>query len=421
MNKYLIIFLLLASIKTKAQLNQIAQGNANTEYYQQGAYGAVLGFEFRSVFTDTLSANSYLSGALKNRPGFVIRCGNKLYMRSSDLTIWNEVTPPAQFNPIAGTNISLSGTYPNITFNSTSAGTVTSVSGTLNRITSTGGTTPVIDIDASYAGQTSITTLGTIGTGVWQGTAITDSYVSSSSNWNTAYNDRLKWDGGATGLTASTGRTSLGGTTVGQNFFTLTNPSAITFPRINADNTVSTLDAATFRSDIGAGTGSVTSVSGTLNRISSTGGANPVIDIDGAYIGQTSITTLGTIGTGTWNGSIVESIYGGTGINNGGRTLTINTNSGTINFSGSGKTLTVPDNASVTGTNTGDQNIFSSIPVSGQTTVTANSTATALTFIAGTNVTITTNNTTKEITFAASSGSSGLTFAQTSALMIIRY
>jgi hypothetical protein len=29
-------------------------------------------------------------------------------------------------------------------------------------------------------------------------------------NWNTAYTDRLKWDGGATGLVAATGRTSLG-------------------------------------------------------------------------------------------------------------------------------------------------------------------------------------------------------------------
>lgn len=44
-------------------------------------------------------------------------------------------------------------------------GTVTSVSGTTNRITSTGGATPVIDISASYVGQSSITTLGTITTG----------------------------------------------------------------------------------------------------------------------------------------------------------------------------------------------------------------------------------------------------------------
>lgn len=51
-------------------------------------------------------------------------------------------------------------------------GTVTSVSGTTNRITSTGGTTPVIDISASYVGQSSITTLGTIGTGTWSATTI---------------------------------------------------------------------------------------------------------------------------------------------------------------------------------------------------------------------------------------------------------
>jgi len=80
------------------------------------------------------------------------------------------------------------------------------------------------------------------------GTSITD----NSANWNTAYTDRLKWDGGATGLTASTGRTSLGGTTVGQNLFTLTNPSAVRFMRINADNTVSTRTAAEMATDIGA-------------------------------------------------------------------------------------------------------------------------------------------------------------------------
>jgi len=91
------------------------------------------------------------------------------------------------------------------------------------------------------------------------GTTWTTSITNNSTNWNTAYSDRLKWDGGSTGLTAETGRTSLGGTTIGQSMFTLTNPSAITFPRFNADNSVSALTAANFRSAIGAGT--VTSVS----------------------------------------------------------------------------------------------------------------------------------------------------------------
>ena len=61
----------------------------------------------------------------------------------------------------------------------TTGATVTSVSGTTNRITSTGGTTPAIDISSSYAGQSSITTLGTISTGVWSGTTINQAYLGS--------------------------------------------------------------------------------------------------------------------------------------------------------------------------------------------------------------------------------------------------
>jgi hypothetical protein len=67
-----------------------------------------------------------------------------------------------------GSGLSFSGG----TLSATNAGTVTSVSGTTNRITSTGGATPVIDISGNYVGQSSITTLGTIGTGVWNGTSI---------------------------------------------------------------------------------------------------------------------------------------------------------------------------------------------------------------------------------------------------------
>ncbi len=142
------------------------------------------------------------------------------------------------------------------------------VTGTTNRITIGGTSTdPTFDISTSYVGQSTITTLGTITTGVWNGTAISDTYISSASTWNTAYSERRQWDGGATNLVAATGRTSLGATTVGSNLFTLTNPSAITFPRFNADNTVSALDAATFRTAIGAGT---SSTSGTVTSVSLT-------------------------------------------------------------------------------------------------------------------------------------------------------
>lgn len=57
-------------------------------------------------------------------------------------------------------------------------------------------------------------------------------------------------------------------------------------------------------------------VTGTSNRISVSGGTGltPTIDIAATYVGQTSITTLGTIGTGTWNATTIGVIYGGTGL-----------------------------------------------------------------------------------------------------------
>jgi hypothetical protein len=59
---------------------------------------------------------------------------------------------------------------------------------------------------------------------------------------------------GGTGATTNTAaRTNLGATTVGSNLFTLTNPSAVTFLRLNADNTVTALSAIDFRTAIGAG------------------------------------------------------------------------------------------------------------------------------------------------------------------------
>jgi hypothetical protein len=67
--------------------------------------------------------------------------------------------------------------------------------------------------------------------------------------------------------------------------------------------------------DITNGTGTlVNTVTGTANRITAvpTSG-DVVVDIASTYVGQTSITTLGTISTGTWRGATVGSAWGGTG------------------------------------------------------------------------------------------------------------
>lgn len=65
----------------------------------------------------------------------------------------------------------------------------------------------------------------------------------------------------------------------------------------------------------GAGTtfsNGVIDIGGTADRITVNA---DTVDIASTYVGQTSITTLGTIATGTWNGTVIDEIYGGTGVN----------------------------------------------------------------------------------------------------------
>ena len=66
-----------------------------------------------------------------------------------------------------------------------------------------------------------------------------------------------------------------------------------------------------------AGTVAARTVTGTANRITITNGdgvaGNPTLDIASTYIGQNTITTLGTITTGVWNGTTIAVANGGTG------------------------------------------------------------------------------------------------------------
>lgn len=69
---------------------------------------------------------------------------------------------------------------------------------------------------------------------------------------------------------------------------------------------------------VGTDTWAQRTLTGTSNRITVSNGdgtiGNPVFDISSSYVGQSSITTLGTITTGVWNGTAITVPNGGTGM-----------------------------------------------------------------------------------------------------------
>jgi hypothetical protein len=110
------------------------------------------------------------------------------------------------------------------------------------------------------------------------------------------------------------------GTTQADNGYVVSNDTAITIG--TTEITFSQFSGAG-QITAGAGltkSGNTLDVVGTADRITVN---TDSVDIASTYVGQTSITTLGTITTGTWQGTIVDPTYGGTGVNNGSKTITL--------------------------------------------------------------------------------------------------
>ncbi len=151
--------------------------------------------------------------------------------------------------------------------------------------------------------------------------------------------------------TAAAMLTTLTGTTAGQSFFTLANPSAITFPRINADNTVTALSDSLMRTALGLGT-AATRNTGT------SGGVVPLLNGTNLWSSLNIFTTVvsttfAILDTGADHGLVFssgEDLSAGRTItwivNDANRTLTI----------GASTTLS---GGTHSGTNTGDQTTVS--------------------------------------------------------------
>jgi len=163
-----------------------------------------------------------------------------------------------------------------------------------------------VQISATYAGQSSITTLGTVATGTWNATAIAVAY-------------------GGTGATdAATARTNLGlaigtdvqaydaelaalaGLTSAANklpYFTGSGTAALTDLTSQARGLLDDASYSDMRTTLGLAIGTdVQAYNSTLAAVAG-----------GTYTGDDSITTVGTITSGVWNGTDIAIADGGTG------------------------------------------------------------------------------------------------------------
>lgn len=170
---------------------------------------------------------------------------------------------------------------------SAGAGSVTSVTGTADRITSTGGATPAIDIAATYVGQTSITTLGTITTGVWNGTAIANANLANSTISGIALGDNLA-DLTATNSTLTFSGAYNGGTarTIGLNLNNTNIWTALQQFSANASTTQISAGSAYF------GTTATTTIS---SNGSITTAANSILTLGTTTAGTLKTTSAGLV------------------------------------------------------------------------------------------------------------------------------
>ena len=179
---------------------------------------------------------------------------------------------------VAGTNVTITGSWPNQTVNATNSGTVTSVAALTLGTTGTdvsstvanSTTTPVITLNLPTASATNRGAL-------------------SAADWTT-FNS--KGSGTVTSVTGTAPVVSSGGTT-----------PAISMAAANTttDGYLTSTDWNTFN---GKGSGTVTSVSGTTGRITSTGGTTPVLDL------TSGIATPGTTGSASLIPVVTIDTYG---------------------------------------------------------------------------------------------------------------
>jgi hypothetical protein len=185
---------------------------------------------------------------------------------------------------VAGAGMTGGGTSGAVTLN---------VIGTADKITVSAD---AVTIASGYVGQTSITTLGTVGTGVWSGTAVA---VNKGGTGLASYS--------AGDVIYASGATTLAKLAKGSDTEVLTLASGVpTWAAPTTGDLTAIVAGAGLTGTALSGPIPTLNVIGTADKITVSADA---VTIASGYVGQSSITTLGTIGTGVWNGTAITGAY----------------------------------------------------------------------------------------------------------------
>lgn len=179
-----------------------------------------------------------------------------------------------------------------------------------------------LDIKASArVGPTTNVSISAPGTKVDNVTMVAGDRVLLLNQGTPSQNGLWVWNGAAAAMTRPLDSASGTVLTAGAFVFVEEGSNADNGFVLTSDNPL-TVDVSTQAWVQFSGAGQITAGAGltkTGNQIDVVGTADRItanadsIDIASTYVGQTSITTLGTITTGTWHANIVALAYGGTG------------------------------------------------------------------------------------------------------------
>lgn len=154
---------------------------------------------------------------------------------------------------------------------------------------------------------------------VEEGTANADTgWVCTANTGGTLGTTAITW----VKFTSATGVTSVAATAPAAGFTIsgspITSTGTFTFTLANDLAAVDGLASNGIAARTATDTWAIRTMTGTASRLTVTNGdgvsGNPTFDIAATYVGQSSITTLGTIGTGVWNGTAIGPTFGGTGL-----------------------------------------------------------------------------------------------------------